>query len=78
MFPAETIRRGLAEGTMVITQNMEPIITPPPSAKVYTPKSIPVDFMKHANDVEEELEGFPHGCEAGADTIMDLSTAHGD
>lgn len=75
----EVIRRGLAEGTSVITrnvkhQNIAPLaIGKGMRAKVNANVGTSVDH----NNLEEELEKVRAAVEAGADTIMDLSTGPG-
>ena len=77
--PAETIRQGLAEGTLVITQNVKHRNIAPLAigkglrAKVNANVGTSVDH----NNIEEELEKVRAAVEAGADTIMDLSTGPG-
>jgi phosphomethylpyrimidine synthase len=77
--PAETIRQGLAEGTLVITQNAKHRDIAPLAigkglrAKVNANVGTSVDH----NNIEEELEKVRAAIEAGADTIMDLSTGPG-
>jgi phosphomethylpyrimidine synthase len=77
--PEETIRQGLAEGTMVITQNVKHRNIAPLAigkglrAKVNANVGTSVDH----NNIEEELEKVRAAIEAGADTIMDLSTGPG-
>lgn len=75
----ETIRQGLAEGTMVITQNVKHSSIAPLAIgkglriKVNANVGTSVDH----NNIEEELEKVRVAIEAGADTIMDLSTGPG-
>jgi phosphomethylpyrimidine synthase len=75
----EVIRRGLAEGTAVITRNVKHQNIAPLAigkglrAKVNANVGTSVDH----NNVEEELEKVRAAVEAGADTIMDLSTGPG-
>ncbi|NWF54236.1 MAG: phosphomethylpyrimidine synthase ThiC [Syntrophaceae bacterium] len=77
--PEETIRQGLAEGTMVITQNVKHRNIAPLAigkglrAKVNANVGTSVDH----NNIEEELEKVRAAIAAGADTIMDLSTGPG-
>ena len=77
--PAEIIRQGLAEGTLVITQNVKHRNIAPLAigkglrAKVNANVGTSVDH----NNIEEELEKVRAAIEAGADTIMDLSTGPG-
>ena len=77
--PAETIRQGLAEGSLVITQNVKHRHISPLAigkglrAKVNANVGTSVDH----NNIEEELEKVRAAVEAGADTIMDLSTGPG-
>ena len=76
---AETIRQGVAEGKMVITQNLKHQNIPPLAigkglrAKV----NANVGTSGEHNNIEEELEKVRVAIEAGADTIMDLSTGPG-
>lgn len=77
--PEEVIRQGLAEGTTVITQNVKHRNIAPLAigkglrAKVNANVGTSVDH----NNIEEELEKVRAAIEAGADTIMDLSTGPG-
>jgi phosphomethylpyrimidine synthase len=77
--PEERIRQGLAEGTLVITQNAKHRNIAPLAigkglrAKVNANVGTSVDH----NNIEEELEKVRAAVEAGADTIMDLSTGPG-
>jgi phosphomethylpyrimidine synthase len=73
---AETIRQGLAEGTIVITQNLKHRkIAPLAIGKGLRAKvNANVGTSKDHMNVEEELEKVRVAIEAGADTIMDLST----
>jgi len=77
--PEERIRQGLAEGTTVITQNVKHRNIAPLAigkglrAKVNANVGTSVDH----NNIEEELEKVRAAIEAGADTIMDLSTGPG-
>jgi phosphomethylpyrimidine synthase len=74
--PVETIRQGLAAGTLVITRNLKHTSIPPLAigkglkAKVNANVGTSKDHM----NVEEELEKVRVAIAAGADTIMDLST----
>lgn len=74
--PAETIRQGLAAGTMVITQNLKHTsISPLAIGKgLKTKVNANVGTSKDHTNVEEELEKVRVAIKAGADTIMDLST----
>jgi len=76
---AETIRRELAEGTMVITQNLKhPSIAPLAIGKgLRTKVNANVGTSTDHNNIEEELGKVRAAVEAGADTIMDLSTGPG-
>ena len=76
---AETIRQGMAEGTMVITQNTKHRwIVPLAIGKgLRTKVNANVGTSKDHVNVEEELEKVRVAIEAGADTIMDLSTGPG-
>jgi len=76
---AETIRQGLAEGTIVITQNLKHRrIAPLAIGKGLRAKvNANVGTSKDHMNVEEELEKVRVAVEAGADTIMDLSTGPG-
>ena len=76
---AETIRQGLAEGTMVITQNVKhSSIAPLAIGKgLRTKVNANVGTSVDHNNIEEELEKVRVAIEAGADTIMDLSTGPG-
>ncbi len=75
----EHIRQGLAEGTLVITRNVKHGSIAPLAigkglrAKVNANVGTSVDH----NHVEEELEKVRVAIQAGADTIMDLSTGPG-
>lgn len=73
---AETIRQGLAQGTIVITQNLKHRkIAPLAIGKGLRAKvNANVGTSKDHMNVEEELEKVRVAIEAGADTIMDLST----
>ena len=74
--PAETMRQGLAEGTIVITQNVKHrTIAPLAIGKgLRTKVNANVGTSKDHVDIEEELAKVQAAIEAGADTIMDLST----
>ncbi|MBP1714783.1 MAG: thiamine biosynthesis protein ThiC [Deltaproteobacteria bacterium] len=74
--PAETIRQGLAAGTIVITQNLKHTsISPLAIGKGLKAKvNANVGTSKDHMNVEEELEKVRVAVAAGADTIMDLST----
>ena len=74
--PAETIRQGLAQGVIVITQNLKHRkIAPLAIGKgLRTKVNANVGTSKDHMNVEEELEKVRVAIEAGADTIMDLST----
>ncbi|HYB19453.1 MAG TPA: phosphomethylpyrimidine synthase ThiC [Thermodesulfobacteriota bacterium] len=76
---AEIIRRGLAEGTMVITQNVKHSNIPPLAIGkgLRTKVNANVGTSVDHNNIEEELEKVRAAVEAGADTIMDLSTGPG-
>jgi phosphomethylpyrimidine synthase len=69
----------LAEGTMVITQNVKhSSIAPLAIGKgLRTKVNANVGTSVDHNNIEEELEKVRVAIEAGADTIMDLSTAPG-
>ena len=73
---AETIRQGIAEGTIVITQNVKhQTISPLAIGKgLRTKVNANVGTSKDHTNVEEELAKVRAAIEAGADTIMDLST----
>jgi len=73
---AETIRQGLAEGTIVITQNLRhQTISPLAIGKgLRTKVNANVGTSKDRTNIEEELAKVGAATEAGADTIMDLST----
>ncbi|MGA2958012.1 MAG: phosphomethylpyrimidine synthase ThiC [Thermodesulfobacteriota bacterium] len=75
----ETIRQGLAEGTMVTTQNVKhSSIAPLAIGKgLRTKVNANVGTSVDHNNIEEELEKVRVAIEAGADTIMDLSTGPG-
>ena len=77
--PAETIRQGIAQGIMVITQNEKHHnITPLAIGKGLRIKvNANVGTSVDHNNIEEELEKVRVAVEAGADTIMDLSTGPG-
>ena len=74
--PAEIIRQGIAEGTIVITQNLKHrTIAPLAIGKgLRTKVNANVGTSKDHIDIEEELAKVRAAIEAGADTIMDLST----
>ena len=74
--PAETMRQGIAEGTIVITQNLKHrTIAPLAIGKgLRTKVNANVGTSKDHIDIEEELAKVRTAIEAGADTIMDLST----
>jgi phosphomethylpyrimidine synthase len=74
--PAEIIRRGLAEGTLVITRNeTHHQISPLAIGKgLKTKVNANVGTSKDHMNLEEELEKVRVAIAAGADTIMDLST----
>ncbi len=76
---AEMIRSGLAEGTLVITQNLKHRnIAPLAIGKGLSAKvNANIGTSGDHNNVEEELEKLRVAVEAGADTIMDLSTGPG-
>lgn len=73
---AETIRQGIAEGTIVITQNVKhQTISPLAIGKgLRTKINANIGTSKDHTNVEEELAKVRAAIEAGADTIMDLST----
>jgi phosphomethylpyrimidine synthase len=73
---AETIRQGIAEGTIVITQNVKhQTISPLAIGKgLRTKVNANVGTSKDHTNIEEELAKVRAAIEAGADTIMDLST----
>lgn len=73
---AETIRQGIAEGTIVITQNVKHrTISPLAIGKgLRTKINANIGTSKDHTNVEEELAKVRAAIEAGADTIMDLST----
>jgi phosphomethylpyrimidine synthase len=77
--PAETIRQGLAEGTMVVIQNVKHGNIAPLSIGrgLRTKVNANVGTSADHNNVEEELEKVRAAVEAGADTLMDLSTGPG-
>jgi phosphomethylpyrimidine synthase len=72
----EHIRQGLAEGTIIISQNLKHgKIAPLAIGKgLRTKVNANVGTSRDHVDVEEELEKVRAAIEAGADTIMDLST----
>ncbi|MDI6752991.1 MAG: phosphomethylpyrimidine synthase ThiC [Thermodesulfobacteriota bacterium] len=72
----ETIRQGLAEGTIVITQNLRhQTISPLAIGKgLRTKVNANVGTSQDRTNIEEELAKVGAAIEAGADTIMDLST----
>ena len=76
---ADAIRQGLAEGTMVITQNLKHrTIAPLAIGKgLRTKVNANVGTSVDRTNIEEELEKVRVAVEAGADTIMDLSTGPG-
>jgi len=73
---AEIIRLGLADGNIVITQNLRHrTIAPLAIGKgLRTKVNANIGTSKEHMNVEEELEKVRVAIEAGADTIMDLST----
>jgi phosphomethylpyrimidine synthase len=73
---AEVIRLGLADGNIVITQNVKHrTIAPLAIGKgLRTKVNANIGTSKDHMNVEEELEKVRVAIEAGADTIMDLST----
>ncbi len=73
---AETIRQGIAEGTIVITQNVKhQTISPLAIGKgLRTKINANIGTSKDHTNIEEELAKVRAAIEAGADTIMDLST----
>jgi len=73
---AEIIRLGLADGNIVITQNLRHrTIAPLAIGKgLRTKVNANIGTSKDHMNVEEELEKVRVAIEAGADTIMDLST----
>jgi phosphomethylpyrimidine synthase len=73
---AEVIRLGLVDGNIVITQNVKHrTIAPLAIGKgLRTKVNANVGTSKDHMNVEEELEKVRVAIEAGADTIMDLST----
>jgi phosphomethylpyrimidine synthase len=73
---AETIRQGLAEGTIVITQNLKHRTIAPLAIgkRLRTKVNANVGTSQERMNIEEELEKVRVAIEAGADTIMDLST----
>jgi phosphomethylpyrimidine synthase len=75
----ETIRRGLAEGTVVVIQNVKHgNIAPLSIGKgLRTKVNANVGTSADRNNIEEELEKVRAAVEAGADTLMDLSTGPG-
>jgi len=75
----EMIRQGLAEGTTVITQNVKHRDIPPLAIGkgLRTKVNANVGTSGDHNNIEEELEKVRAAVEAGADTIMDLSTGQG-
>ena len=77
--PAEAIRQGVAEGKMVITQNLKhQNIAPLAIGRgLRTKVNANVGTSGEHNNIEEELEKVRVAIEAGADTIMDLSTGPG-
>jgi phosphomethylpyrimidine synthase len=77
--PAEAVRQGLAEGTTVITQNVKHRNIPPLAIGkgLRTKVNANVGTSGDHNNIEEELEKVHAAIEAGADTIMDLSTGQG-
>jgi phosphomethylpyrimidine synthase len=77
--PAEAVRQGLAEGTTVITQNVKHRNIPPLAIGkgLRTKVNANVGTSGDHNNIEEELEKVHAAIEAGADTLMDLSTGQG-
>jgi phosphomethylpyrimidine synthase len=77
--PEEVIRQGLAEGTTVITQNVKHRNIPPLAIGkgLRTKVNANVGTSGDHNNIEEELEKVHAAIEAGADTLMDLSTGQG-
>jgi phosphomethylpyrimidine synthase len=76
---AETIRRGLAEGTVVVIQNVKHGNIAPLSIGrgLRTKVNANVGTSMDHNNIEEELEKVRAAIEAGTDTLMDLSTGPG-
>jgi phosphomethylpyrimidine synthase len=74
--PAESVREGLAQGTLVITRNIRHDQIPPLAIGkgLKTKVNANVGTSKDHMNVEEELEKVRAAIAAGADTIMDLST----
>jgi len=75
----EVIRQGLADGTTVITRNVKhQNIAPMAIGRgLRTKVNANVGTSGDHNNIEEELEKVRAAVEAGADTIMDLSTGQG-
>jgi phosphomethylpyrimidine synthase len=73
---AEVIRLGLADGNIVITQNVKHRTIAPLAIGegLRTKVNANIGTSKDHMNVEEELEKVRVAIEAGADTIMDLST----
>ncbi len=74
--PAEVIRQGIANGTMVITQNVNHRNIAPLAIGrgLRTKVNANIGTSRDHTNLEEELEKVRVAIEAGADTIMDLST----
>ncbi len=74
--PAEVIRQGIAEGTIVITQNINHRNIAPLGIGrgLRTKVNANIGTSRDHTNLEEELEKVRVAIEAGADTIMDLST----
>ncbi len=74
--PGDFIRRGVAEGTVVITQNLNHgNIAPLAIGRgLRTKVNANVGTSKDHGDIEEELGKVRAAIDAGADTVMDLST----
>jgi len=74
--PAEAIRQGIAKGTTVITQNVNHRNIAPLAIGrgLRTKVNANIGTSRDHTNLEEELEKVRVAIEAGADTIMDLST----
>lgn len=75
MLPVEFIRRGVAEGRIVITKNITREIEPLGIGESLRIKvNANIGTSRDICDVDKELEKSKVAVEAGADTLMDLST----
>ena len=73
--PVETVMRGIAEGRVVITKNIMREITPLGIGEGLRIKvNANIGTSREICDVQRELEKARVAVDAGADTLMDLST----